>query len=498
MDLKDNIKNSDFMSNNCIYNLAPNPKRNGSKVWNKYNQLNNGMKLSDIIGKKIYTRGELIYDHSKNFFTIQECKKKSHTSPQSPKPPSPHEQPPHQSPEYDEKSMFNQLFSRVQPDGLFRNYTNNTGKSNKFWRIGFSGLTSNVLSTQYGRIGTDGSTKFHDKLGSIDESINHGNTLIKQKLEKGYVPSTLLDAEGNTIYNVEGNKLSPQKHLPEKIKITRKKKQTKKESKAEKTLSQTKKKSSPKTIFDRAAKIDELKSICTDDYDGITYESISDWDDEDLEDVVLIGPDGHKRCYIFENIYKWYSQLLSEGKSPRDPINPDHIITENEAAFMKKIMTKRAQKKGEKYESPKLKKIELDENAVQFIIQDPPKYYRPRRSTVPNARNYLHTEYPFYEIYINITNRSGITRKIHVGYVPAGIDSHHTGDSYTSSYSIVGNLRKLWEIRKLLTVHNPASSVQCCTIDIIKTIDEWYNSDGTINMDKFKKLSADIIYQEYM
>lgn len=248
--------------------------------------------------------------------------------------------------------------------------------------------------------------------------------------------------------------------------------------------------------FDREKKIIELKEKCIDPYDGILYEEFEEWEDNELEDAILIGPDKNKRCYKVSSIYRWLEDSIKAGKPLKDPINISHEITEEELENIKNIMRKNL---GDKYISPKHKKIVLDDKNVELLISDPndtwktiPKHY------VPNYHG-NNLRYPFYhiEIKISIPGRSR-DKIIDLGYIPAGIEPMAGEDQYLSSYSLVSSIRKLWDMRKLLTVHHPLKDIKCCTVELNKPVQYWFKSNGQIDINKVSEFGADLRYQELM
>jgi len=247
--------------------------------------------------------------------------------------------------------------------------------------------------------------------------------------------------------------------------------------------------------FDREKRLSELKSLCNDDCDNITFEEFEEWDDEDLKDAILIGPKNNKRCYQVENIYRWVEEKIKEEKVPKDPVNISHTITDDEINYMKNIMRRR---QGTKYVSPNKKRILLDEKNVKLVISNPEQTWKkadPR--LIPYSENKNNTWWPFFHIIVSITLPNGKSKKIDLGYIPAGIEPLKGEDSYLSSASLIVSIQKLWATKKLLKVHSPLDKISCCTVGLGKSVDYWFNLAGKIDRNKISELGAELRYQEY-
>ena len=274
---------------------------------------------------------------------------------------------------------------------------------------------------------------------------------------------------------------------------TKKRKSTTKSS--SKTSSSSKKSSSNKKSFDRDKQIKYLKSVCIDPYDGILIEDFEDWEDIDLQDAILIGPKGKKRCYKVETIYRWLEDSIIAGKPLKDPINISYFIKPEEFEHIKNTMRKRI---GPEYKSPIEKKIILDEKFVELLISDPNETWkRVPKKYIPLYRGTLN--YPFYHIQIRINNFPiSEYRYIDLGFIPAGIEPNLGDDQYLSSYSLVSSIRKLWDMRKLLLVHHPLRNIDCCTVQLSKPVHYWFSRDGSIDKQKLSSFGEDLRYQELM
>ena len=406
------------------------------------------------------------------------------------------------------KEKITNYYTNIEKDGIIRHYKNINDKSSKSWSIGFINTENGwILKSSWGKLGGKQREKFY-----IGEDLNKAQQKLNDKLKEGYIPSgvSFYFDISNIIPSNEKDKDIVEKYLEKiLIKKTKKTKKSKKKlsnkisSKSTKELSKnlsssskTKSNSIMEKEFDREKRIKELKEKCIDPYDGILYEGFEDWEDNELQDAILIGPDGNKRCYKVSSIYRWIEESIKAGKPLKDPINISYEITEEELKNIKNIMRKNL---GDKYISPKHKKIVLDEKNVELLISDPndtwktiPKHY------VPNYHG-NNLRYPFYHIEIKITIPGRSRAKIiDLGYIPAGIEPMAGEDQYLSSYSLVSSVRKLWDMRKLLTVHHPLKDIKCCSVELNKPVQYWFKSDGRLDINKVSEFGADLRYQELM
>ena len=389
------------------------------------------------------------------------------------------------------------LYTNINQDGIFRKYIKVQEKSSKTWSIGYIQTQEGwILKTSWGKLNKSEREKLY-----TDKNIQYANSLLKKKILEGYVPfgiyflfdvSNIIkpDTKDFEIFQEYLKKIS-------KRKKTKKLADVKRKLSFKKSSSSLKKSSSMKKDipFNRKEKISELTKICIDPYDGILFEEFDEWEDDDLRDAIIIGPENNKRCYKIDSIYRWVEDSIKEGKPLKDPINISHEITKEELENMKNIMKLRL---GDKYVSPAEKKIILDEKNVELLISEPndtwitipPKY-------IPNYNKIL--RYPFYHIKIEISIPGNYrSRIIDLGYIPGGIEPLPGEDSYLSSYSLITSIRKLWDMRKLLTIHHPLKDIQCCTVPLSKPVQYWFDTYGRLDIKKISEFGAELRYQELM
>ena len=244
----------------------------------------------------------------------------------------------------------------------------------------------------------------------------------------------------------------------------------------------------------------KLKKVCNDTLDAITYEEFEEWEDQDLKDAILIGPDGSKNCYQVENIYNWYQSKAKDKKKAFDPVNPSHEITKDEINDMKKIMKKRL---GSKYKSPEKHEIEFDKKRVVLNI-DGPKNYR-------YSGNYDDIIWPFYHLKIFILDKNMKKIKtIDLGYLADSVDNQlrqrqHAmkygekdakmqGDSWGTSEAVLGQILKFWDKKKLLKVHHPPEKVSCCNVKFGYKISDWFDKEDFIRTDIMSNIAGEFQY----
>lgn len=200
----------------------------------------------------------------------------------------------------------------------------------------------------------------------------------------------------------------------------------------------------PKTISrSKSGILQDLQSTCNNDTDPITLDKFIDMSLEDLETLVKIGNGDKKNCYTLDNIYQVYKLAVLSNKHPKDPMDPSHILTEAEIEDINyKMKTK-------------------------DINYEPPKYEAPR--PYPNG----------YELVIDLDPRMGNMFRIKInfrrrmkhdlGYIPAWIETHHTGSADYTSAVLISNIRELWD-KRLLTDNIETSG--CCAF-LKKTLGYW-------------------------
>ena len=97
----------------------------------------------------------------------------------------------------------------------------------------------------------------------------------------------------------------------------------------------------------------------------------------------------------------------------------------------------------------------------------------------------------FHKISIKIREGKRI-RTIPVGFVPAEILEEDTGNSYDTTGSILVAIQNLFDNddRALLTRHHPKRDITCCTVDLPKTVAEWFDYDDRLDAPNPREHSA--------
>jgi hypothetical protein len=412
------------------------------------------------------------------------------------------------------EDKLNNYYIHIEKDGIVRHYKNTKDKSSKSWSIGFTKTENGwLLESKWGRLDGKQRSSFY-----VGEDVKHAQKKIDNKLLGNYEPlgvsfyfdpdlimeATLEDIESVRMYVSQLKKKKTKKIVENKssIKISSKGNSSEKNSLSSSTKKSSNKKSLSSSTkksglsFNREERIQELKNKCIDHYDGILFEEFEDWEDQELEEAILIGPEDIKRCYKVETIYRWIEDSIKSGKPLKDPINVSHEITEKELNYIKNIIRK---KMGDKYVSPAHKQIVLDEKNVELLISDPNNTWEsiPKKYIPYYGRGAL--RYPFFHIQIKISIPGNSDPKyIDLGYIPAGIEPMAGEDQYLSSYSLIASVRKLWDMRKLLLVHHPLNDIKCCTVELNKKPHYWFDSYGRLDINKVSEFGADLRYQELM
>ena len=68
-----------------------------------------------------------------------------------------------------------------------------------------------------------------------------------------------------------------------------------------------------------------MRDNCSEMNDAISFDDFEEMNDDDLQDVVMIGDRKPKHCYGKKNIANW----IGTGKNT-DPMNPQYILSRDE------------------------------------------------------------------------------------------------------------------------------------------------------------------------
>lgn len=202
------------------------------------------------------------------------------------------------------------------------------------------------------------------------------------------------------------------------------------------------KKSAPK-VLSKTVLLEDLKKTCNNDSDPISMDDFNDMTLEQLKSLVKIGKHAKKNCYVLENIYEVYKTAILSKKNPKDPMDPDHILTDDE---INDINTK----------------MKLNDPNYKLPVYISPKPY-------PNGYD-LNIEliqlYGIDMFRIRVMFRNRI--KHDLGLLPAWIEAHHSGSSDVTSGVIITNIRELWD--KKLLMDNVET---CCNVPLKRDFQYW-------------------------
>jgi hypothetical protein len=163
--------------------------------------------------------------------------------------------------------------------------------------------------------------------------------------------------------------------------------------------------------------LQNLKEYSNNDIDPISLDNFNDLEISDLQNLIAIGNDIKKNYYILENIYQVYKIAILSNKHPKDPMNMQYELTDNE----------------------------INDINLKMRIKDsnysPPVYIAPKTYDFELQIELSMTYVNFFSIKIIKNNRV----KYDLGLIPGWIESHHTGSTDYTSGVLLSNLHELWE-----------------------------------------------------
>ena len=210
-----------------------------------------------------------------------------------------------------------------------------------------------------------------------------------------------------------------------------------------KTVTPKKKKAVKKN--DKQAILEKIKTTCNNDADPISMDNFSDMNLEQLNSLVYLGNKSKKNCYLLENIYELYKTAVMSKKDAKDPMDPSHILTNEEIASINAKM----KALDPTYKPPKYKEIRPYPKGYELSID-------------------LSIHYPNY-FSINVMKNNQV--KYDLGIVPGWVETHHTNSADYTSGVLLSNIRQSWEKGKFM------DSVQsCCNIELRKSFNYWQSN----------------------
>lgn len=170
--------------------------------------------------------------------------------------------------------------------------------------------------------------------------------------------------------------------------------------------------------------LEQLSARCNNDADPISFDKFEDLDEHELDMLVEIGQGPKKNCYMLENIYNVYKTAIESKKDPKDPMNPQHILTKKE---IEDINTKKKQR-DPSYQPPVYNEPQLYPPGYTLII-------------VPDL---FYVQYFHIQVYYNERVRYDL------GIVPGWVDIENTGSTDYTSGVLLANIRELWDRQLML------------------------------------------------
>jgi hypothetical protein len=204
-----------------------------------------------------------------------------------------------------------------------------------------------------------------------------------------------------------------------------------------KSAAKSAKKSPTKSVL-----LNRLTDKCNNDYDPIMMDDFKDMTKEDLQNIVKIGPGNKQNCYVLENIYEVYKAAVLSKKPAKDPMNPNHVLTDKEIKEInKKMKEKNPNHKAPKYLSPK-----PYPPGYELVIELSPMHMNYFQLSVTKNRQLKHN----------------------LGVVPGWVETHHTGSADNTTGVLLANIRSLWDKKLLMDNVN-----SCCNVPLKRNVAYW-------------------------
>ena len=194
---------------------------------------------------------------------------------------------------------------------------------------------------------------------------------------------------------------------------------------------------------------------CNNDYDPIIMEKFSDMSPDDQKRLIKLGNDKKKNCYHLDSIFGVYKEAVLSNKSPKDPMNPSHILTDKEIMQINRL---------KKLQDPKYTKP---------IFKPPSPYPQGYTLDISEVGD-------FYRVRVMFRNRT----KHDLGYIPAWVELAHTHSADNTSFVLLANIRELWDQRLLME----NIETRCRIQNLGKPIGYWH--ENWVN--KFVTLSSEV------
>lgn len=209
--------------------------------------------------------------------------------------------------------------------------------------------------------------------------------------------------------------------------------------------------------------INKIEKICINTIDPISRESLFDIP---IDDIIDIGNGNRKHCYCIDTIIVYIENRIKRHQTLIDPLNPNHIITQDELSKIYQV----AKRKNPKF--------------IPFELRT---YYPPEYHLIIDIDPW---DDNFYTVEIQINDN----QIIFLGYIPSNIDLENTGNTNQTSAALITGIQILWNRGELVTGVEPNL---ICIIDIPQTKFTWFESSalfirGIINMEKFIQLADDV------
>lgn len=202
--------------------------------------------------------------------------------------------------------------------------------------------------------------------------------------------------------------------------------------------------------------LEKLTTSCNNDVDPISQMEFYKLPLSRVKNIFKLR---NGNCYDYYTIYKYVEDKIKNNRPITDPLIPNYRINEQELSNLYDIM----KRKNPNFVPPEFKQFQYP----------------------PNYQLKVNQEGDFYHIMLDDNYNED-----DLGYIPANIDVNETGSTDLTSSVVISNIRKLWDMGRLLI--NNEDILSCCTIHLRKSIDYWYDQNGFIDINKFINMSREI------
>jgi len=214
----------------------------------------------------------------------------------------------------------------------------------------------------------------------------------------------------------------------------------------------------------------ELKAVCVEMRDTITYERFDRMNKKNLLLIVKLGEGQHtKRCYYVRNIYNAWKQAVADNKPFVDPLTRAPVTTNEKDDIMRKLQYLKKQAKDPRemvQRKPKTLRI-------SFTLED-----HPDDDGVVLS---------FYHVRVYTRQNFGtrVFMLMDLGYFPANIEPEDMGGALNMSSAVLANnIKTLFENGRLMASN--VAPYTCCRVHLRKPVHYWFDPQGPKGISKHR------------